>query len=172
MSIQRLSTNDLTQLATETPNAPMQIGAILRLAEPVPAEVVRTLLRQRVPHVPRLRQRLSATPPGLGRPIWVDDEAFDLSRHIVEQPVDGAATEGSHLQVAATAVVARLPRSRPLWAATLVTDRAGRCSAVIVVLHHVLADGIGGLAALSELVDQDADGSPAEDFPRPAPTTS
>ncbi len=47
-----------------------------------------------------------------------------------------------------------LPRSRPLWSATFVTGLAGQCAGLVIVLNHVLADGIGGLAVLASLVDQ------------------
>jgi len=50
-------------------------------------------------------------------------------------------------------LLTRLPRDRPLWAAKLVTDTDGGGAALIVVFHHVLADGIAGLAVLAGLVD-------------------
>jgi len=50
-------------------------------------------------------------------------------------------------------LLTRLPRDRPLWTAKLVTDTGGGAAALIIVFHHVLADGIGGLAVLAGLVD-------------------
>jgi WS/DGAT/MGAT family acyltransferase len=69
----------------------------------------------------------------------------------VQCPAPG--DEDALLSVAAETVVRRLPRDRPLWSATLVTGLVGGASAMIVVMHHVLADGIGGLAVLQHLVD-------------------
>ena len=57
---------------------------------------------------------------------------------------------------------------RPLWSATLVTGLAEGRSALVVVFHHVLADGIGGLAVLARLVDG-TPGAPDPDFPRRPP---
>jgi diacylglycerol O-acyltransferase / wax synthase len=82
--IERIGTMDLTVLATDRGSVPMNVGAVLefdRLDRPSLAEV-RTLLAQRLPAVPRLRQRLHRTPLGCGRPIWVDDAGFDLDRHL------------------------------------------------------------------------------------------
>jgi hypothetical protein len=62
-----------------------------------------------------------------------------------------------------------LPPGQPLWSATLVTGLAGDACALIVVFHHVLADGMGGLAILASLVDG-AGSPPARDFPRPKPS--
>jgi WS/DGAT/MGAT family acyltransferase len=46
-----------------------------------------------------------------------------------------------------------MPRARPLWRAAFVTGLTDGQVALVVVLHHVLADGIGGLAVLSGLTD-------------------
>jgi hypothetical protein len=50
----------------------------------------------------------------------------------------------------------------------LVTDLAGGGAALVIVVHHALADGIGGLAVLTDLVDPGAT-APATDFPAPVP---
>ncbi|HET6529454.1 MAG TPA: wax ester/triacylglycerol synthase domain-containing protein [Actinoplanes sp.] len=169
MVVQRASRNDLTELATETGTAPMQIAAVLRLECPVSATTVREVLARRLPGVPRLRQRLAPAPIGLGRPVWIDDPAFDLVRHVQEHRLGTPADEATVLRVAAQAAADPLPRRRPLWAVQLVTDATGACHAVVLVVHHVVADGIGGLAALSQLVDSAAVPAPGR-FPAPAPT--
>ena len=73
------------------------------------------------------------------------------------------------LDFAAAQLTTRLPRDRPLWAATLLIGEGDGRAALVLVFHHVLADGIAGLAVLGRLVD----GAPsfaASDFPRPAPS--
>ena len=67
-------------------------------------------------------------------------------------------------------VTVPLPPGQPLWSATIVTGLAGDGCAVIVVFHHVLADGMGGLAVLASLVDG-AVHAPRQDFPRAKPST-
>ena len=47
-----------------------------------------------------------------------------------------------------------LPRSQPLWSATFVTGLASGGTGLVIVMNHVLADGIGGLAVLARLVDE------------------
>lgn len=42
----------------------------------------RRLITERVPAVPRLRQRLISVPPGCGGPIWFDAPDFDINRHV------------------------------------------------------------------------------------------
>jgi hypothetical protein len=51
-----------------------------------------------------------------------------------------------------------------------VTDPAtGRASALVLVAHHVMADGLGGLAVLSALADPGLP-TPTGEFPRPEPS--
>lgn len=169
-SIERISSMDLTVLATDRGSVPMNIGAVLEFDHhggSSPAEV-RALLAQRLPAIPNLRQRLHRVPLGCGRPVWIDDTGFDLDRHLAtrEWPAPGGSRE--LLDVAAELVCDRLDRTRPLWRACLVSDSAGDRAALILVFHHVLADGLGGLAVLATLADT-GPRDRGRDFPRPAP---
>lgn len=151
---ERVSTDDLMSVATERGSTPMQVGAVLMLdgSEGLEPGLVADALADRVCGVPRLRQRLVEVPWGCGRSVWVDDRDFAVDRHFsaISCPTPGG--ESAVLGVAAEMLGARLPRDRPLWAAKLVTDTGGG-AALILVFHHVLADGIGGLAVLAGLVD-------------------
>jgi diacylglycerol O-acyltransferase / wax synthase len=64
-----------------------------------------------------------------------------------------------------------LPRSRPLWSATFVTGLADGGTGLLLIMDHVLADGMAGLAVLGMLADQGAETAPrrAGRFPVPAP---
>ncbi|MET0693686.1 MAG: wax ester/triacylglycerol synthase domain-containing protein, partial [Propionibacteriaceae bacterium] len=77
--------------------------------------------------------------------------------------------DASVMEIAAELLATPLPEDRPLWAARLVYDLAGGHAALIMVFHHVLADGIAGLAILSGLVDG-SDQPGAVGFPRSAPS--
>ena len=50
-------------------------------------------------------------------------------------------------------VTSPLRRETPLWSVSLVGALPGDRAALVVVLHHVLADGVGGLTILADLVD-------------------
>jgi diacylglycerol O-acyltransferase len=63
----------------------------------------------------------------------------------------------------------RLPDDRPCGQRG--SYRSTQCRQRSSVFHHVLADGIGGLAVLAGLVDG-AEETPEREFPRPAPATS
>jgi diacylglycerol O-acyltransferase / wax synthase len=160
--IDRASPDDMMSLASD-----MQVGAVVVLErDPGDAEA---LLADRVRTVPRLRRRLARTPFSCGRPVWVDDAGFDITRHVQRMACPAPGDEAALLDIASSLVTRPLPRSAPLWSATLVTGLAEHRAALVVVFHHVLSDGIGGLAVLANLVD----GAPHTEavlFPAPPPS--
>jgi diacylglycerol O-acyltransferase len=173
--VDRASPADLMQFATDVGPAPMNVGAVLILGTGPGWEVqdARRLLGERICAVPRLRQRLRRAPPGCGRPFWADDPAFDLRHHVRQLACPAPGDERALLDVAATVTGEPLPRSRPLWSATFVAGLADGGTGLVMVMNHVLADGIGGLAVLASLVDGPAGlprvGSRAAQFPVSAP---
>ena len=158
------------ELACDITGASMQVAAVLVLDKSISLDIaaVREAMNTRITAIPRLRQRLVDVPFGCGRPVWVDDVSFDISHHVGSVRCASPGDEQALMNVVAETVTRPLRPGRPLWSATLVTGLAGGGSALVVVFHHVLADGIGGLAVLSRLVD----GTPVEadpDFPRRPP---
>ncbi len=86
----RLSSLDASFLHMERPEYPMHVGAMsvlegspffdangrFRIGE------VRDLVLSRLPLLPRFRRRLMHVPYEQGRPIWVDDDQFDITYHV------------------------------------------------------------------------------------------
>jgi len=141
----RASATDLAMLAMDTGPVPQQFAAILLLDAGASVDLasVERLMAERVATVPRLRQRLLRVPPGCGRPVWVDDPGFDIRRHVRQVRCRSLGDEPALLDTAAALITERLPLSRPPWSAVLVTGLAGDAAALVIVVHHVLADGIG-----------------------------
>ena len=164
--IDRANAVDLMQRASGRGSAPMQVGGVLVLHGRPEQARVRAAIAERIRAVPRLRRRFVNVPFGAGRPVWVDDPAFDIDAHVrvVECPAPGGETE--LLAIAADLLTRALPRDRPLWSVTLVDELVDGRSALVVMFDHVLADGIGGLFVLNQLVDG---ATPAKDFAFPVP---
>ena len=162
------------QLASDVGPVPMNVGALMVLdAGPdfdLPA--AQAELARRLGGIRRLRQRLVRLPWVLGRPIWVDDPTFDAAAHVSSVRCSPPGDRSALLESAMAAVTTPLPRSRPLWRAVLVTGLADGRVGLVLALHHVLADGIGGLAVLAALADSaggpEPDGMPS----RRQPTTA
>ena len=155
MGIQRASPNDVMELVCDVSGTSMQVAAVLVLQTRSPFELaaVRSAIADRVMAVPRLRQCLLDAPFACGRPVWIDDPGFDISNHVTSAECAAPGDEPALLEVVAQRITERLPPGRPLWSATLITGLADGHAALTVVFHHVLADGIGGLAVLAQLVD-------------------
>jgi diacylglycerol O-acyltransferase / wax synthase len=171
--VDRVSPADLMQFALGGAGAAGRVGAVLVLDTGPGFSVAeaRRLLGDRIRAIPRLRQRLRMAPPGCGRPFWADDPAFDVSAHVRQIRCPRPGDERALLDVAAAQLKRALPRGRPLWSAVFVTGLAGGGTGLVIVMDHVLADGVAGLAMLGRLVDEFA--SPPDDrageFPVPAP---
>ncbi len=170
--IDRATAEDVVSLATDVGPAPMQVGAVLVLdAATLDIGQTKAAIAERISVIPRLRKLLVHTPPGCGRPVWIDDADFELDNHVDFLVCPTPGGEAELLAVAATAIGTRLPPGRPLWRMVIVSGLNGPRVALVVAFHHVLADGIGGLAVLANLVDGASTGH-AADFPRPAPSAA
>lgn len=101
---------------------------------------LRATVGARLAGVPRLRQRLEFLPRGLGRPIWIDDAAFDLEWHVA--PVGDAAPldDRGLRRLVAARMEQRLDRARPLWRLEVAPLTDGR-TALLWRVHHAMADG-------------------------------
>jgi diacylglycerol O-acyltransferase len=101
--------------------------------------------------VVRLRQRVVAPTLPVSQPVWAVDPDFDLEYHMRRVRVRLPGTLRDVLDLAETAAMTPLDRARPLWEVLLVDGVAEGRAALIVKLHHAIADGVAGLA-LNQLV--------------------
>jgi diacylglycerol O-acyltransferase len=142
----RLSSFDTSFLANEKDNAHMAIGAILVFDGPPPTEAeFLALVRSRLHLLPRLRQRLLTPPLGLGTPFWVDDETFDVHRHVHAATLPAPGTDAELRALAGQLLAPPLDRRKPLWELTLVSGFEAERFAVVYKTHHAMADGISAV---------------------------
>ena len=170
--VERASSSDRAFLAMDTGDVPEQLGVILILDDKgrLDLALARRLIGERVPAIPRLRQRLERVPFGCGGSVWVDDPQFDIAHHVRAVTCPEPCDESALLDIALGVLMTPLQRAAPLWSAVLVTGVADGNAGLVLVLHHALADGVGGLAVLASLIDAAVSPPPRVCFPRPAPT--
>ncbi|MDT7571915.1 MAG: diacylglycerol O-acyltransferase / wax synthase [Actinomycetota bacterium] len=123
----------------------------------VTPEELRRQIADRVPYAPELRRMLRYALGGRGRPVWIDDPKFDISRHI-----SADLEQGTRDEVHAALLQRNMSRDRPLWRMNLRAD--GTASTVYLSIHHAMMDG--GLLAHFLAAVFPAEGSTAP----PAPT--
>lgn len=164
---EQLSGLDASFLYLEHDGFTMNIGGLVVL-EPVegaPAlsvDRLRARVSARLVRYPRLRQRLAGVPLDLARPLWVDDPRFDVSRHVLDEPLPAGADWAQLLRVVERTHHEPLDRDRPLWELRLLHGLASRQVVVHVRLHHALADGMRGMALTIGMFDE------PDDAPAPA----
>lgn len=128
---------------------------------------IRRELVARARRVDAFRRRVVWTRFGEGRPVWAADPSFDPDRHVVAATLPPGTEFATW---AADRIVRPLPLDRPLWRAEVVDGLAGGRFAVIIVVHHVLADGITGVALAGSLLDPEPDVTVAPTDPHPTPS--
>jgi len=132
----------------------LDAGPLVDAGEAVRLDAVRAHVESRLS--PRLLQVLVRTGLGEGPQIWVDEPAFDIAAHVRTRSVPSPGDEASLLGVVEELNEPPLPRSRPLWELWLLSGLSDGRLAMLIRLHHVVADGIAALAMLGSWFDFDA----------------
>lgn len=176
MPAERLSSLDASFLYLETPALHMHVAGLSIFAPredgPLTYDDVQRVVEARIHLAPRLRQRVLPVPGNIGRPVWVDDDRFDLDFHLRRSAVP---SPGGRLQLERSVgrVLSRpLDRSKPLWELYVFEGVDAGRTAVLLKLHHALADGIGSMLIGSALFDLEPDtplGTPPAAPWRPEP---
>jgi WS/DGAT/MGAT family acyltransferase len=118
-------------------------GSLSLLDGPVDGEEVDRWLQSMVAAVPRLRERVV---PGFGRferPSWRPDPEFDFGYHVRHVDLPGDGTERDLLDLVAVLFQEPYDRTRPLWQVVVIGGLEGDRSALLMKLHHSIADGYG-----------------------------
>lgn len=148
---------DAIFLYAETPHAPCHVGGLSILDPSTHAEFsfdrLREVVGERLALCPRFTWRLQEVPLGLDLPYWVDDERFDLDRHLhrIAVPAPGGMRELA--DVASYLFSLPLDRDRPLWEAWLIEGLSGGRAAMLMKTHHCLMDGVSGAGLAEYLCD-------------------
>ncbi|HET9647343.1 MAG TPA: wax ester/triacylglycerol synthase domain-containing protein [Microlunatus sp.] len=146
------------------PQWPQEVGALAILdgatlldggggLRPAALAEAADVIAGRIHRVPRLRQLLHTPPRLLGAPVWVDDPAFDVARHVRLQPLPASAGEPELVAAVEQILRTRLDRTKPLWEAWLLPGLPGGRVGLFFRLHHVIADGIAAMAILGTFLD-------------------
>ncbi len=165
----RLSALDTSFLQVESPTAHMHVGWAAELkpdTDDTPSfEAVRDHIAARLTRAPRYRQRLMPVPFGLHDPLWVDDVAFDIERHVVR------ARAQTLEELAGQALSTPLARSRPLWEIWVAEEMGAGHLGIVGKAHHCLVDGVAAVELAALLLDPSPDAEvPSDDWrPQPAP---
>ena len=153
---ERLSPVDASLFYLEAPTTPMHVGSVEVFDLPVEGfdhdRLVR-LIRQRIAFVPRFRQRIRDVPLQLGRPVWVDDQRFDVSYHVRRSALPKPGTREQLNELVGRLMGRPLDRSRPLWEMYLIEGLESRQFAIVTKTHQAVVDGFSAIDLSQVMLD-------------------
>jgi diacylglycerol O-acyltransferase len=160
--MERLSGLDASFLYIESLTQPLHVCSILELdTTTVPGgytfDRLRDELAVRITAIPEFRAKLANSQLNLDYPVWVEDDAFDLNRHLLRISLPSPGGRRELAEVCGHIASLPLDRSKPLWEMWVIegiadTDpRAGGLLAVMTKVHHAAVDGVSGANLFSQL---------------------
>lgn len=135
-------------------NVSMAIGTLAVLDGPMPDHAaLQATLADRLRGCPRFGQRLVRHALGLSAPEWVDDPRFDIAHHIGRIAVPAPGGDDELHGVIADVMSWRLDRDRPLWEIWVIGGLSDGRWALLIKVHHCIADGVAMTHMLTGLSD-------------------
>ena len=156
---ERMSSVDTAWLRMDTPTNLMMIVGVMMFDGRADLARIKRTLEARLSRYPRFRQRVLQDPSGA---YWVHDEHFDIGNHVHVVNLAGANTAGVSNKEALEQYVAALTTqsldfNKPLWHMTVVERYEGDGvvgHALIIRIHHCIADGIALIGVMYSLFDE------------------
>jgi diacylglycerol O-acyltransferase / wax synthase len=155
--VTRLSASDASFFFLENTATPMYVGSLSILRRPRAGLSYETLLKtveQRLPQIPRYRQKVQEVTFGLARPVWIDDRDFDITYHIRRSALPSPGDDAQLHELIARLASRPLDKSRPLWEMYLVEGLARNRVAIYTKSHQALVNGMTALEVGHVIVDR------------------
>ena len=166
MTVDRMSPLDATFLHVEDAVTHMHIGSVLMFEGPAPAyDELLAAVVGKLPLLPRYRQVVRFVPLQLGRPVWADDEHFNVEYHVRHTALPPPGGEVELRRLVGRVMSQQLDRSKPLWELWMVEGLDEGRWAVLSKTHHCMVDGVSGTELVTVLLDMTPDTAP----PAPEP---
>lgn len=171
--MERLSGLDASFLYVESPTVPLHVCSIVELdTSTIPGgygfDRFQSDLARRIEALPELRAKVVDNQLNLDHPVWVEDEDFDLSRHVhrIGLPSPGGREELA--EVCGHIASVPLDRILPLWEMWVIegidgTDpHRGGPLAMMIKVHHAVVDGVSATNLLYKLCSLAPDAPPPD----------
>ncbi|MFI6469747.1 wax ester/triacylglycerol synthase family O-acyltransferase [Streptomyces sp. NPDC050516] len=172
MSSELLAPLDLAFWHLESAEHPMHLGALAHF-DPLPGTdggQILELLAERAAAIPRLRMCVRGVWLPVGGAAWVADKDFDVRRHVRRVRLPAGDFRAESARMAGELMERPLERGLPPWRMYVLTGEDDGAFAVLVKLHHALADGMRAVAIGAGILDQLA--APSARRRRPVPPRS
>ncbi len=160
-SITPLSNVDAAWLKMEDPTNLMMVSGVMTFAQPLDPVLIAEVIENRFLTFDRFRQRIVKSPVPMSPPYWEFDPNFNLSSHLHHVALPHPHNKFALQELCSDLMSTPLDFSKPLWQIHIV-DGYEEGGAVIVRLHHAIADGIALVGVLLAMTDLTPEYSPME----------
>ncbi|MGX1885059.1 wax ester/triacylglycerol synthase family O-acyltransferase [Streptomyces sp. NPDC055287] len=156
MSTELLAPLDLAFWHLESTEHPMHLGALAFFEgdEEADGDRVAKLLAERATAIPRLRMRVRTVWLPIGGAAWSTAKNFDVRRHVRQIRLPDGDFAAHATEIAGELMEQPLERGLPPWEMYVLTAAGSGTFAVLVKLHHALADGMRAVAIGAGIFDQ------------------
>jgi diacylglycerol O-acyltransferase len=154
----KLSSMDASFLYLETPEMPMHVGsmAIFRLPDDYKGdffEDFKAMIGSRLHVAPILKARLEKAPLDIDHPSWVEDDQFDIDRHIFRGSLPAPHDRATLERIVGWMHAKLLNRARPLWEFYVFEGMKDNEIGLYSKMHHACIDGGAGAALTNMIYD-------------------
>ena len=153
---QRMSRVDTAWLRMDNDVNLMMIVGVWLLTPAITLEALRQRIQSKLLKYDRFLQK--AVPDAMGA-MWMSDETFDITRHVVRttlQPERGESERHALQRLCGELATTPLDPARPLWQFHLIEDYEGG-SAMVARVHHCIGDGIALISVMMSITDGGSD---------------
>lgn len=154
--MQRLSGLDASFLYLETRSQLMHVVGIMELdASTIPGGYtfarMRTQIAQRVAEMPVLRRKLDNSSLNIDHPVWVEDDQFDIERHVHRVALPAPGTKKELHELCGHLAGQTLDRGKPLWEMWIIEGSADGSLCAFLRMHHAGVDGVTTAEVVAQL---------------------
>jgi len=146
-----LTNVDTAWLRMDTPSNLMMISGVMMFEAPLDRKALRSVLERRFLCFDRFRQRVNDRDSS---PYWEEDPHFNLDNHLHRVALPAPGDQETLQAFVSDLMSTPLNFARPLWDLHLVENFGNGC-AVIVRIHHCIADGIALIRVLLSMTDSE-----------------
>src|ERR1700686_3372351 len=145
----KLSSMDASFLYLETPEMPMHVGSMAVFSLPKDYngnffEDFKAMIASRLHVAPILKERLEKAPLDLDHPSWVEDDQFDIDRHIFRGSLPAPHGRATLERIVGWMHAKLLNRARPLWEFYVFEGMKNNEIGLYSKMHHACIDGGAG----------------------------
>ncbi len=147
---ERMSPVDTAWLRMDRPTNLMMIVGVMVFKQRMDFKRLRNTIEARL--VGRYRRFRQCAVEEVAGAWWQDDPDFDIDAHLRRRALPAGAGKKELQKLASELAVQPLNPGKPLWRFDLIEDYEGG-SAIVVRIHHSIADGIALVGVILSLTD-------------------